>query len=121
MEKEKEKPERLPENVLKAFGWSEYVRDKAKKEPTKAVINSVLPPFQMMDQILTTDPKAVQYIPIIGKLYYNWELGGKEDAELREASKAKKEGREFELSSAAEERRRQKREEARAKREKEKQ
>jgi len=111
----------IMENVLKTFGWSEYVRDKAKKEPTKAIINSVLPPFQMMDQILTTDPKAVQYIPIIGKLYYNWELGGKEDAEIRDWQKAKKQGVEKELSMAAEERRRQKREEARAKREKEKQ
>ena len=107
--------------MLKTFGWSEYVRDKAKKEPLKAIANSVLPPFQMMDQILTTDPKAVQYIPIIGKLYYNWELGGKEDAEIRDWQKAKKQGVEKELSSAAEERRRQKREEARAKREKEKQ
>lgn len=92
------------ENVLKTFGWSEYTRANFKKAPVKAIANAVMPPYQMIDQIITRDPKAVQYIPLVGKLYYSWELGGKEANEI---ARAKSTG--AELSDKAIEYRRQRR------------
>lgn len=104
------------ENALKTVGFSEYVRDKAGTDPVAAVGGIFLPPYQVMDDILSRDPKAAQYIPVIGKLYYSWELGGREDDELRRAKEAQKRGEDFDLSEAARERRREKREAERQKR-----
>lgn len=90
------------ENVLKTFGWSKYVRDKAEKEPMKAILGTAVPaPVQMMDRILTRDPRAVQYIPVVGELYYNWELGGQEESEIRKRREDKKEGKTYDLSPRA--------------------
>jgi hypothetical protein len=101
------------ENVLKTFAWSEYTRDKlAKQGPVAAVGNAVMPPWQMIDHIVKLNPKAVQYIPIIGRLYYAWELGGKEASEI---ARKKKTGEE--LSEEAKEYRRQRRDKAKEKRE----
>jgi hypothetical protein len=108
------------ENVLKTFGWSEYTREKARQgKPIEAVVGMVAPPYRIMDEVLRLDPKAVQYIPLVGKLFYNWELGGREEAEIRAARRARKEGREVELSGRAEAYREKKREAARERREKE--
>lgn len=86
----------VPENVLKTFGWSEYVRDKAGKEGfLKTAAGIMAPPYRMFDDILKADPKAVQYIPLVGKLYYNHMMGGaeKSDAakEKRQRAKERKE------------------------------
>ena len=91
------------ENVLKTFGWSEYTRAKAAQgRPIEAAIGAIAPPYRMMDDAIRMDAKAVQYIPLVGKLYYNWELGGKEEAEIRAASKAKRDtGRRVPLSPEA--------------------
>ena len=102
------------EQMLRTFGWGAYVRDRAAQgRPVEALVGTIAPPYRMMDDIIRRDPKAVQYIPIIGKLYYSWELGGKEEAELRAAREAKKEGRPVTLSPEAIEYRRQRREERR--------
>lgn len=101
------------ENVLKTFAWSEFTRDKvAKGKPVEAILNAFMPPYQMIDEIIRRDPKAVRYIPILGKLYYEWELGGREAAEIRQAKKSG-----AELSEEAKDYRRKKREEAKARRE----
>ncbi len=101
------------ENALKTFGWSEYVRDKAAKgRPAEAIAGMVVPPYRIMDEIIRRDPRAVQYIPLVGKLYYSWELGGKEAAEI---ARKKKTGEE--LSDEAKEYRKQRRERAKARRE----
>lgn len=110
----------VAENILKTFGFGEYVRDKIKQgKPVEALLGTIVPPYKMMDEIIRRDPKAVQYIPIIGKLYYNWELGGREEAEMRDARKAKKAGREVELSERTQSYRDAKRERAREKKERE--
>lgn len=63
--------EDIPLNVLKTFGWSKYNLDKAKGgHPVAAVAGMIAPPYQMLDDIVRRDPKAIQYIPIVGKLYY---------------------------------------------------
>ena len=105
----------VPENVLKTFGWSQYAIEKARKgRPVEALVGTLTPPYQMMDDIIRRDPKAVQYVPILGKLYFNWELGGREASEI---SKAKRSG--AELSDRAQEYRSRKREAAAEKRERE--
>lgn len=90
------------ENALKTFGWSEYVRAKAATgKPVEALVGAAAPPYRMMDDIIRRDPRAVQYIPILGKLYYSWELGGKERAEIGRYRKDKKMGVEGDLSEEA--------------------
>ncbi len=108
----------IMENVLKTFGWAQWTRDMwAKGERTKAVLGQAIPPYRLMDDIINKDPKAIQQIPVLGKLYYKWELGGREEAELREAKKAKKEGKEYDLSSRAEEYKERKRDRLKERRE----
>lgn len=72
----------IADNLLKTFGWSEYVLDKARQgKPVEAIGGAVLPPYQMIDRIISQDPRAVQYIPVVGKPFYYL---GTEDAQLRE-------------------------------------
>jgi RNA polymerase sigma-70 factor (ECF subfamily) len=93
----------LPFNMLKTFGWSKYVSDmmfgvskedakdrRANGEnvraqppqPLKALGNMAAPPWQMYEQIVTGDPKAIQYLPLGGRLLY----------ERKRAKEAKKGG-----------------------------
>lgn len=108
------------ENALKTFGLSNYVMDKIDDGawgPVKAIGNSILPPFAIMDRIIMRDPKAVMGIPVVGKLYHDWELGGREQDEINKAKRAKRTGEERDLSDRAENYLDLKRERARAKRE----
>lgn len=112
----------VAENVLKTFGLSNYVLDKmrsGKAGPIEAIGGGLLPPYAVFDRILTADPRAVQYIPVVGELYYNWELGGQEKAEIRKMLEAKKEGKELRLSPKAERYLEKQREERARKRERE--
>ena len=89
--------------MLKTFGWSKYVSDmmfgvstdeakerRAKGEnvraqppkPIQALGNMAAPPYQMYEQIVTGDPKAIQYLPLGGRLLY----------ERKRAKEAKKGG-----------------------------
>ena len=78
----------IPMNALKTFGWSEYTMDKARQgKPVEAVSNVVAPPFQMFDEIVRADPKAIRYIPLVGKMLY-------ERTEHGEKAQAKRERRE---------------------------
>ena len=106
------------ENMLKTFGFSRYVLDKMEKgEVILAPVGAFMPPAQVMQRIITADPKAVKHIPVIGELYYSWELGGREEAEIRAAKEAKSQGIEVELSPGAQAFREHKRDLARMKRE----
>lgn len=79
----------IADNLLKIFGWSEYVLDKARKgKPVEAIGGAVLPPYQMLDRIISQDPRAIQYIPVVGKPYYYW---GTEDAQVREERRQERE------------------------------
>ena len=81
----------LAANMLKTFGWSAYTADKVKQgKPLEAVRDVALPPYKMWDDIIRRDPKAVQYFPVGGKLFYSHEMGG---AEKVDANKAKAEKR----------------------------
>jgi len=74
----------IPMNMLKTFGWSQYVVDKARQgKPIEAVGQVVLPPYQMWDRIVSADPSAVQYLPIVGRLLYNDVIPGQAAVGLR--------------------------------------
>lgn len=92
----------LSKNILKTFGWSEYVLDQAKKgEPVKAVGGTLLPPYKMFDDLYKASGggemseaarekarnRAVQYVPVFGKLVESHLLGG---AERRDAQAEKR-------------------------------
>lgn len=94
--------DQLGMNVLKTFGWSEYVIDKARQgKPLQAMAGAVAPPFGVFDALVTADPQAIRYLPVAGPLIYNhfdpFDTGmtGAERSNLskakREAAKARKE------------------------------
>lgn len=83
----------LYKNILKTFGWSEYVADQAKRgDVVKAVGGTFVPPYKMFDDMykaagggtMSDDArerareKVVQYIPVFGKLFESHLLGGAE-------------------------------------------
>lgn len=79
----------VTENMFKTFGWSQYVTDQVRKgKPIQAIGGTVLPPYKMWDEIVSRDPKAINYIPFFGRLIYAREMGGSEKAD-RAAEKRK--------------------------------
>lgn len=95
------KPGDAWDNVLKTFGWSQYAIDKAQSgKPLEAAAGTVAPPFQMFDDILRRDPKALQYIPVLGKLYYYHFEGGKEAAEQSKEKAEKRREKEESMDAA---------------------
>lgn len=68
-------------NILKTFGLSQYVMDTAAKDgPVQAILQAAIPPYKMMDDIIKLKPKAVEYIPVIGKLFYGRVMEGGQKA-----------------------------------------
>jgi hypothetical protein len=88
-------PSDIPENVFKTFGWAAWNRDlvaSGKPEDIgKAVGNTVLPPWKVWAEVATGDPKAVKYVPLVGKLYYQHAMGGKEKQAEWERKKQERE------------------------------
>ncbi len=69
------------ENMLKTIGWSKYQNEKvASGKPVEAAMGMVAPPYKMFDDIISRDPSAVRYMPVIGDLLYFHQFGGKERA-----------------------------------------
>lgn len=65
----------IPLNMLKTFGWSQYVVDKDKSGSWPAIAlrmgaDIVTPPWEMFETIAAVDPSAIQYLPIFGRIYY---------------------------------------------------
>jgi hypothetical protein len=61
----------VPLNMLKTFGWSQYTMDKARGGQWQSVAGGfVIPPFRIYEDILKRDPKAIQYLPLVGKILY---------------------------------------------------
>lgn len=102
----------IADNLLKTYGWSEYVASDLRKGNFGSAIGRViLPPYKMWETIykglggpapdLTEKQRALeekkifQYLGTPGKLYYSHALGGAERADAAEAKaekrKAKKE------------------------------
>lgn len=94
----------IPENMLKTFGFSQFKRDEifgvskaeaerrreegderarsSKAEPVSALAGIIAPPFQVFDQLLRGDPKALRYIvPIVGPHVAKWLKDSQEEEE----------------------------------------
>jgi hypothetical protein len=87
-------PGAIAMNMLKTFGLTEYLLDKArgplKKDgtrgagnPIQAILGMAVPPFKMFDEIVRMDPKAARYIPFVGPLIEAHLLGGSDRAWAR--------------------------------------
>jgi len=69
------------ENMMKTIGWSKYQTEKVSSgKPVEAVMGMAAPPFKMFDDVISRDPSAVRYMPVIGDLLYFHQFGGKEKA-----------------------------------------
>lgn len=80
----------IPLNMMKTFGWSEYALSKvAEGKPLEATAGIVAPPYKMFDKIISADPQAVQYMPVVGKVFESHFLGGAERAD-KAATKRKR-------------------------------
>lgn len=81
----------VAENTLKAFGLSKFVVEKLKEQKYAEAAASVFaPPYRAFEDIIKGDPKAMQYIPVVGKVWENYMMGGRERANLRMAEQRKK-------------------------------
>lgn len=69
-------------NLLKTFGWSEYVSNKLKEgKITPAVLEMVVPPTEVFDKIISGEEgEWTQYMPVIGRMWYYWMEGGAKKA-----------------------------------------
>ncbi len=87
----------IPLNALKNLGLSEYVIDKARQGKGKeAILAATLPPVDPILNIITADPEAVRYIPIVGRLAYDRFMDGAEKANAAKKLAEKKRKREEE-------------------------
>lgn len=85
-------PAEFGTNLLKTFGWSEYVTNSIKDgKPYKAAMDAFAPPFDIIDKILQGDKAAMNYVPIYGKLHHYWFEGGAKDAIERKRERKDKE------------------------------
>jgi len=82
-------------NLFKTFGWSEYVLNKFKSgQVAQGALDIVIPPFNMFDKVWQTETwggekeydvdKALQYMPVGGKMWYYWFGGGLEKWEKQQ-------------------------------------
>jgi hypothetical protein len=83
----------IPENVLKTFGWSDYISNKVSEGKIgEATRDLVLPPYKMYDEIVGDilkgeAGKSINYIPLFGKILYNREFGGAEEYNKKKQDK----------------------------------
>lgn len=71
----------IPLNALKNLGLSEYVIDKARQGKGKeAILAATVPPADPILNIVTADPQAVRYFPLVGRLVYDRFMDGAEKA-----------------------------------------
>lgn len=72
----------LAGNMMKTLGWSQYTIDKMKAgRPIEAAVGAYKLPYEAFDAIVRRDPKAIQYIPLVGPIIYNRYYGGNEKKE----------------------------------------
>jgi hypothetical protein len=83
----------IPVHAMKNFGWSQYALDRLKAGRTGEALLAVgAPPIDPFVQVATGNPKAMQYVPLIGKPTYNLGMGGADKANyLKRQREARKE------------------------------
>ena len=88
----------IPFDMLKTFGWSQYMADRAfgvgkeeakerrkqgepvraqKAAPLQTLGSMAMPPWKMYEQIVTGDPAAIQYVPYAGRILYERQKSAK--------------------------------------------
>lgn len=86
-------PTNLALNMVKTFGFSQYVLDKVRQgKPMEAVGGVVAPPYKMMDDIIRDNSAASRYVPIVGPLLYSHVFGGADKEQAKAGAAAKKAG-----------------------------
>lgn len=78
-------------NFTKTYGMSQYALDQiAQGKPIQAIGSQILPPYKMWEQIVTADPKALRYTPLVGPaLYWHGTEDGQRAMELEAKRKAR--------------------------------
>ena len=75
-------------NLTKTLGWSEYIANTVEKgKPIEAAADYAISPVKVFDQIISNPDEAVKYMPVIGRMYYQWFGGGIEKDQERLAKK----------------------------------
>ncbi len=79
----------MVENLAQTFGLGRYSQEKiAKGNPEDVVKDQLTPPaVKMGKDILNGDPRALSYIPFVGRILYNRFGGGNERSELADAKR----------------------------------
>lgn len=71
----------IPFNVLKNIGISEFAIDRARQGKGKeAILMATVPPMDPVLNIVTADPKAMRYFPLVGRFAYDRFMDGAEKA-----------------------------------------
>lgn len=92
---------RLVENVMQTFGLNRYAQTRLSQGKVVDVLQDfVTPPLKVIEDIALGRPKAVSYVPLVGRIVYNRALGGNERKEIYERM-AKPKGERKPLSPAA--------------------
>jgi hypothetical protein len=83
-------------NATKVFGLSQYTLAALERgERIEAVASMALPPWRVWDHIVSGDPKALRYLPLIGPyVYWHGTEAGQEAREREAARKAREEAKE---------------------------
>jgi hypothetical protein len=62
-------------NLLKTFMWSDYLSDQIKERgPVTAIGGQLLPPVDIVDEMILNPGDSYQYLPVAGRVLYNWGL-----------------------------------------------
>lgn len=85
----------VPINMFKTVGYSRYLNDQIEKgKPTEALVGLAVPPYKMVDQLITRDPRTAAWVPGIGKILYAQSEAGQRATERthkREETKQRRE------------------------------
>lgn len=85
-------PDDAVENFFKVFGWSEFQTERIKEGKVgETLVDLVAPPIDIFDSIKENPKELVKAMPIIGKLYYNWFMGGIEEEQEKLIKRKEKE------------------------------
>lgn len=82
-------------NATKVFGLSQYTLAALDRgERLEAIASMAMPPWRVWEQIVTGDPKALRYLPLIGPyVYWHGTEAGQEQREREVARKAREEAK----------------------------
>ena len=73
-------------NAFKTMGYNEFMREKWRQgKKVESVMDTALPPYQAWNTLMKADRDSVKSLPVVGKLFHSWLLGGAEVAVAQRA------------------------------------